>query len=76
MRALPQPIGDILHAEGEEGLRQLPTIGRSLAHSIAQLVDTWKLALLDRLRGAPTPERIFATITGIGPNWPNASTSS
>ncbi|MCB0112898.1 MAG: helix-hairpin-helix domain-containing protein [Caldilineaceae bacterium] len=67
VRALPQPIGDILHAEGEEGLRQLPTIGRSLAHSIAQLVDTGKLALLDRLRGASTPERIFATITGIGP---------
>lgn len=67
LRTLARPAHEILHAEGEEGLRQLPTIGRSLAHSIAQLADTGKLPLLERLRGAVTPERIFATVTGIGP---------
>ncbi len=67
LRTLARPAHEILHDEGEEGLRQLPTIGRSLAHSIAQLADTGELPLLNRLRGAATPERIFATVAGIGP---------
>jgi hypothetical protein len=48
-------------------LTELPGIGRSLAHSIDQLVRTGRLGLLERLRGEDHPERIFATVPDIGP---------
>lgn len=67
LRDLPRPASAILAEEGIEGLRQLPTIGVSLARSIEQLVDTGKLNLLEQLRGATTPEQVLATVPGIGP---------
>ncbi|MCE7984706.1 MAG: hypothetical protein DYG89_26335 [Caldilinea sp. CFX5] len=67
LRDLQQPVSTILATEGTEGLRQLPTIGVSLARSIEQLVDSGKLNLLEQLRGTTTPERVLATVTGIGP---------
>ena len=57
----------ILKAEGIDGLIRLPTIGRSLAHSIDQWVRTRRLPLLQRLRGEDDAERSFATVPDIGP---------
>jgi len=67
VRQLPQPAHEILTAAGEEGLRQLPGIGESLARSIEQLVYSGRLGLLDQLRGETRPERVLATVPGIGP---------
>ncbi len=67
VRGLKGSVARILKAEGIAGLIRLPTIGRSLAHAIDQLVRTRKLPLLERLRGADAPERMFATVPDIGP---------
>ncbi|MCL4861935.1 MAG: hypothetical protein KJZ93_21135 [Caldilineaceae bacterium] len=67
LRELKQPAQEILAKDGVEGLRRLPTIGVSLARAIEQLTQTGKINLLEQLRGETAPERILATITGIGP---------
>jgi len=67
VRQLPQPVEEILEAEGLEGLTQIRGIGNSLAKSIEQLAETGRLALLDRLRGDTRPESVLATVPGIGP---------
>ena len=67
LRNLARPAYEILVAEGEAGLRSFVGIGESLAHSIAQLVYAGRLDLLDQLRGETRPERVLATVPGIGP---------
>lgn len=67
VRNLEQPAHEVLAREGEEGLRRFAGIGESLARSIAQLVYTNRLGLLDQLRGETRPERVLATVPGIGP---------
>lgn len=64
---LPRSVAHIWCAEGTSGLTRLPTIGRSLAHSIEQLICTGRLPLLERLRGEDVAERSFATVPDIGP---------
>jgi hypothetical protein len=67
IRALPEPVGDLLEREGLDALVRLPAIGRSLARSIEQLIDTVQLALLQRLRGDVRPDRVLMTVPGVGP---------
>jgi DNA polymerase (family 10) len=67
LRETTRPVTEILETEGIEGLRSLPTIGESLARSIEQLVESGKINLLERLQGETSPERILATVPGIGP---------
>ena len=69
LRSLRRPLYDILETQGIAGLRSLPTIGESLARSIEQLLDTGKINLLEQLRGETGPERVFATVPGIGPTF-------
>jgi hypothetical protein len=71
LRTLDRPASEILEQEGIEGLRRLPTIGRSLSRSIEQLVETGRLNLLERLQGETSPERVLATVAGIGPELAN-----
>jgi hypothetical protein len=66
LRNLARPVGEILAAEGVAGLQRLPTIGESLAHSIEQLLHTGAINLLEQLRGETAPERVLATVPGIG----------
>lgn len=66
-RSMERPLADILVQEGVAGLQRLPTIGVSIARSIEQMVDAGHLNLLNRLRGATDPERVLATVPGIGP---------
>jgi putative hydrolase len=67
VRTLPRPLGQIVRERGEDGLKELPGIGESLAKSLTRLVSTGRFSLLDRLRGAREPESVLATIGGIGP---------
>ena len=64
---LREPIYRLLEKEGLEGLRKLPGIGQSISRGIEHLLQTGKLSLLDHLRGEMKPERVLATVTGIGP---------
>jgi hypothetical protein len=67
VRGLPGSVEEVFSAEGVAGLMQLPGIGRSLAHSIGQLLRTGRLPLLERLHGEDAPERLFTTVADIGP---------
>jgi hypothetical protein len=67
LRHLGQSAHEILQHTGLEGLRRLPNIGESISRSIEQLIDTGKINLLEQLEGQIRPERILATVPGIGP---------
>ncbi len=67
VRALKRPVIEIIDSEGLPGLMALEGIGESLAGSIEQLARTSRLKLLERLRGETTPEDVFTTVAGIGP---------
>ncbi len=64
---LSTPLSVLVEAGGPEALTDLPGIGESLASSVAKLVKTGRLALLERLRAEAAPESVLATIGGIGP---------
>ena len=68
LRHLNRPAEKILHQEGEPGLRKLPGIGERLARSIATLLLTGKLPMLDRLRGKGDSGVLLASVPGIGKN--------
>ena len=72
LRAWPVPVHEIAHAAGVAGLMELPTVGRSLAHSIEHFVRSGRLPMLERLRGEHVAERVFATVAGIGPGLAHA----
>jgi hypothetical protein len=63
---LDRPAQEILHREGEAGLRQLPGIGHSLARAIHTLVVTGHLPILEQLQGEADPLRTLASVPGIG----------
>jgi hypothetical protein len=67
IRRHPTPLAKILREGGVEAVDALPTIGSALAAHVAELVHRRGLSLLDRLEGEVSPERMFATVPGIGP---------
>ncbi|MGZ8443952.1 MAG: helix-hairpin-helix domain-containing protein [Candidatus Binatia bacterium] len=66
LRHLTRPAEEILRQEGEPGLRKLPGIGERLARSIATLLITGRLPMLDRLRGKSESGALLASVPGIG----------
>ena len=68
LRHLTRPAEEILRQEGEPGLCKLPGIGERLARSIATLLITGKLPMLDRLRGESESGALLASVPGIGKN--------
>lgn len=67
LRGLLDPIRLVYQQDGQRGLDDLPTIGQSIAATIAEILDTGASGLLDRLRGAADPEQVLQTIPMIGP---------
>jgi hypothetical protein len=61
------PLCEILSEGGVEAIHALPTIGRTIAAHVAELAHRRGLTLLDRLEGEVSPERLLATVPGIGP---------
>jgi DNA polymerase (family 10) len=61
-----RPAEEILRQEGEPGLRKLPRIGERLARSIATLLISGRLPMLDRLRGESESGALLASVPGIG----------
>jgi hypothetical protein len=67
IRSCERPVDSILAEKGTDGLMQLPGIGRSLAHSIEQLIRHGDLPMLVRLRGDQVPEQLLSSVADIGP---------
>lgn len=67
LRALRQPVEQILKEEGPDGLMQVPGVGRSIAAAIARFQRSGKIPLLEQLRGEHAPGRVFTTVAGVGP---------
>lgn len=65
-RTLEPSLARILDEGGLKALEGLPNIGRSLALSIAEYLQTGRLNLLQRLEGDLEPEEVFTTLPGIG----------
>lgn len=65
--SLDRSVAEIHDSDGEEGLIALPSVGRSLAGSIAEMLRTGNWQLLERLRGSLDPVKLYQTIPGIGP---------
>jgi len=66
LRRLSIPADEILRQQGEPGLRKLPGIGERLARSIATLLISGRLPMLDRLRGESDSYALLASVPGIG----------
>ncbi|WP_102108039.1 helix-hairpin-helix domain-containing protein [Oceaniglobus roseus] len=64
---LERPLAEHYRQGGLDGLIRLPGIGRGIAAAIAEMLTTGGWRQLDRLEGELTPERLFATIPGVGP---------
>ena len=59
-------VAELLHDEGMEGLDRLPGIGPALARAVREIVETGRLAMLERLRGDSDPIALLASVPGIG----------
>jgi predicted flap endonuclease-1-like 5' DNA nuclease len=66
VKRLQPSVADVLEREGQQGLRKLPGIGKSLAQSIATIVFTGQLPMLHRLRGESDSEALLASVPGVG----------
>ena len=67
IRAHAEPLVDLLARGGLAALDALPTIGAAIASQVAELARRGGSTLLDRLEGEVSPERLFTTVAGIGP---------
>lgn len=67
LRGLAHPVRLDYQRAGRRGLDDLPTIGQSIAATIAEILDTGASSLLDRLRGTTDPEQVLQTVPMIGP---------
>jgi hypothetical protein len=66
IRSHPAPLVDLLAKGGLQAVDALPAIGPTIASHVAELARRGGLTLLDRLEGEVSPERLFATVAGIG----------
>jgi DNA polymerase/3'-5' exonuclease PolX len=66
IRSMQTPVDEVLRDHGLEGLKQLPSVGESIARAIRELVTHGRLPMLDRLRGEGDPVMLLASAPGIG----------
>jgi len=66
VRESPAAMRAIDRVEGVDGLERLPGIGTSIASVIHERLHTGRMGVLERLRGAVSPEDLFTTVPGIG----------
>lgn len=64
---MTESAASIYRRDGLAGLIAVPTIGRSLASAIADVIEFGHWRWLERLEGDGDPERILASIPTIGP---------
>jgi hypothetical protein len=61
-------LREVHRNSGLKGLEDLPTIGTTIARAVAEILETGSLSMLERLRGAMDPEKLFQTVPTIGPH--------
>jgi hypothetical protein len=66
IEGLDDDVADLYDEGGVDALKELPNIGESIAGAVAELRDTGKLGLLERLRGETDPVSQLAQLPGIG----------
>lgn len=66
LRALDRPAAELYAEGGEERLREIRGVGERLSGSIAEIVETGRFGLLDRLESEQSPEEVFRRLPGIG----------
>lgn len=67
IRNTTESLSSIIDRDGLDGLMKLRGVGQSLARSIAHLVHTGHLQLLDQSRSGSRAEAMLSTVPGIGP---------
>lgn len=56
----------LLDSEGQEGLQQLPGIGKGISAAINEIISTGRFSQHERLVGNLDPLRLLQTVPGIG----------
>jgi hypothetical protein len=64
--ALGEQVEQIFEHGDRAALERIPSVGRSIAALIEELVETGRIGLLDRLEGHVAPEDLFCRLPGIG----------
>lgn len=67
LRGLERSAASLYAERGRGGLREIPGVGRALSSSIAEIVETGRLRLLERLEARESPTEVFARLPGVGP---------
>jgi DNA polymerase (family X) len=65
--ALTEDLGALAARGGKRALEAIPGIGVSIAGAISEILATGRWSFLDHLEGGATPEELFQTIPGVGP---------
>ena len=67
LNRLLQPVEEILQQEGLQGLERLPAIGKGIAASIREMVQSGNWSQLQRLRHGAEGVALLQTVPGVGP---------
>ncbi|WP_412062707.1 helix-hairpin-helix domain-containing protein [Rubrivirga sp. IMCC45206] len=65
VRDLDEPVARLYGEGGRDALTELPGIGVSLAHHLAQYIETGRIGLRDRLLRTSDPAALLATVPGV-----------
>ncbi|MGB3543596.1 helix-hairpin-helix domain-containing protein, partial [Rubrivirga sp.] len=65
IREQDEPIAELYGTGGREALTSLPGVGVSIAHHLAQYVETGRIGLRDRLLRSTDPVALLATVPGV-----------
>lgn len=66
VRKYERPLYKMVESGDGQALQDLPGIGESLAALVEEYVKTGKSQLLQRLKGAVSPEEVFEQVPGVG----------
>lgn len=66
VRRCERPLTLVAAEDGAPGVQQALGLGPLLTSVILELVETGRLAMLDRLEGEVSPEDLFMTLPGMG----------
>jgi DNA polymerase (family 10) len=66
VRQLEKPLAQAYKARGKAALSDIEGVGHKLAGSIAEIIETERLGLLDRLTAEVSPADLLAQLPGIG----------
>lgn len=67
LAGMTEPVSRLYQDGGVKALVALPHIGRGIASSIAELLQTGRCNRLERLRGSLDPCELLQTVPGVGP---------